>query len=138
MNAVVKELLDIQRDYKYARGHWKILLDKLREYKGRRGENFPEYKSNDDYITYEFAGTKLFCCFSFKKDKGVLMYGYVDQDEKHIVTAYQFVDKEGHIKNSPDAATVAGEIAIIEDYERFFFPQILNAQKKAWDKMMPE
>jgi hypothetical protein len=137
----VKELLGLKREYEDACEQWQTILEMLRKV-SEVHETFPKHEKADDHcVIYQFTDTKLFCSFSFKNRNAVLTYGYVDQDEyrrtKYVPTSQQSIDKAGNIKNTTDA-TASGNIENLRDYVSFFFQQILNAQKKAWEKMMPE
>jgi hypothetical protein len=131
----LEELKNIEENYQDACKLWQTIKKMLSDYYGWRNE---ENESDDHRITCQFTDTKLFCRFSFKNGKAVLTYGYVDQDEymriKHVPIGQQFVDKVGNIKETLEATTSSWNIANYSDYERFFFPQILAAQKKAWEK----
>lgn len=139
MNALW-QLIGFKKDYENACKQWQTILEMLRtisEMKEIQKIQTKHDEVDDHCITYQFADTKLFCSFSFKNGNATLTYGYVDQDEykytKYVPTSQQFIDKDCRIENPTDAMT-SWNIDNIKDYVFFFFPQILNAQKTAWEK----
>lgn len=144
MNALW-QLIGLKKEYENACKQWQTILEMLRkvsEMKEIQKTQTKHDEIDDHCITYHFTDTKLFCSFSFNNHNAVLTYGYVDQDEymrpRYVPTSQQFVDKEGNVRNKLEAAMASWNIDDIRDYVGFFFPQILNAQKKAWEKLIPE
>lgn len=100
----------------------------------------PVYSADGHRLCYLVTDTRLFCQFTFAKNIGILLFGFIRVDtkgvEEDVVTARMYFDPLGNVRETLEEAPPLANMTRREEYDKFFFKAMLTAQTAAFEEKL--
>jgi hypothetical protein len=137
MESAADQLITVRRDYIRAYEKWKQVLAHLEQFSQANSQIPSPVLSQDRHrATYQWTDVKTFCHFTFADETGILIFGFthqlVDGEEADVITARLVFDQHGNVRESLNAPGSRWILTESSDFDGFFFPRLLEAQRQAF------